>query len=217
MDRNKHLLRKRASSSREYQKRKASGLCVYEGCPTKPAVGRAHCPKHLTAMARNNRVRKKSRKAEGLCIQCGLGPQFWTVHCIICRQRVFRRKSPLPLGARRVLRVYREVEQKRELEQLRIQTRFAIRKLLATGRVTGNHAHALRLYAGLDHGGWRSNAQISKLMRISRERVRQLLYPSKVILTEMLEGKTPWPPLTTKLDLSEVQGDKRKVERRAIH
>jgi DNA-directed RNA polymerase sigma subunit (sigma70/sigma32) len=34
----------------------------------------------------------------------------------------------------------------------------------------------LRLYAGVDDGQWRNYAEVGRLMRISRERVRQLLY-----------------------------------------
>jgi len=73
-----------------------------------------------------------------------------------------------------------------------------MRALIATGIVTGDYARALSLYAGLDDGVWRSYGQVGTVMHISRERVRQLLYPSKVILTDMLSGDVPWRPLTRK-------------------
>jgi hypothetical protein len=195
-------LRKRASSRRQYAKRKAEGLCAYSGCRTLPEAGHVHCPRHLMLMARNNRARVLERKAKGLCIYCGERPQFWSVRCVICRQLFVRNKHSLPAGARRALRLYREAERKRELEQLQLQARFSIRKLLATGTIRGDYARALKLYTGLDDGAWRTYSQVAKVMHISKERVRQLLYPSKLILTEMLGGNTPWPPLSTKKPVS---------------
>jgi hypothetical protein len=193
---------KRAASRRQYAKRKARGVCAYGGCRMTPDAGHAHCPRHLVLMSRNNRARVLERKAKGLCIYCGERPQFWSVRCVICRQLFVRNKSALPAGARRALRLYREAERKRELEQLQLQARFAIRKLLATGTITGDYARALELYAGLDNGPWRTYAQVAKLMHISKERVRQLLYPSKIVLAEMLGGDVPWPPLTMKASLT---------------
>jgi hypothetical protein len=193
---------KRASSRRQYARRKAKGVCAYGGCRTRPRVGQVHCGRHLALMARNNRARVPERKAKGFCIYCGERPQFWSVRCGICRQLFVRDKSALPTGARRALRLYREAEAQREREQLQLQARFAIRKLLATGTISGDYARALKLYAGLDDGAWRTYSQVAELMKISKERVRQLLYPSKIILTEMLGGNAPWPPLTTKTSLT---------------
>jgi hypothetical protein len=193
---------KRASSRRQYAKRKAEGLCAYGGCRTKPDAGHVHCSRHLMLMSRNNRARVLERKAKGLCIYCGERPQFWSVRCVICRQLFVRDRHSLPTGARRALHLYREAERKREREQLQLQARFSIRKLLATGTISGDHARALKLYAGLDNGAWRTYSQVARLMRISKERVRQLLYPSKLILTETLGGNVPWPPLTTKSTLT---------------
>jgi len=193
---------KRASSRRQYAKRKSLGLCAYGGCQSKPNAPHVHCYAHLDSMARKNRRRTQRRKAEGLCIQCGVRPQFWSVRCVICRQLFIKRKDQLPAGMRRALRLYREAEEEREREQGEVQARFAIRKLLASGSVTGDYARALRLYAGLDHGAWRTYSQVAKLMHISKERVRQLLYPSKLVLTETLGGKAPWPPLTSKQSLT---------------
>jgi hypothetical protein len=96
------------------------------------------------------------------------------------------------------LRLYRKAERKFEIEQRQAQARCAIRKLLARRDLNGDHAKALRLYAGLDTDHWRTGVEVGKLMGISRERVRQLLYPSKVILAEMLGGNVPWKPLTPK-------------------
>ena len=189
---------KRASSKRQYQKRKARGQCAHRGCRTKPEGGHVHCSRHLKKMSQNNRGRVQERNARGLCIYCGARPQFWSVRCVICRQLFVRDKRSLPSGAKRALRLYREAEAQREHEQLQLEARFAIRKLLATGAVTGDYARALRLYAGLDDGAWLSYSQVAKVLKISKERVRQLLYPSKIVLTEMLGGEVPWPRVTTK-------------------
>ena len=201
MTHNKQRLQKRASSRRHYEKRKTAGECAYSGCSWKPDPKRVYCRKHLNRMARINRARNLKRKAESLCIRCGL-PQFWGVYCIMCRQLSRKSKSALPTGAKRALRLYRHAEQRRELEELQVRARFAIRKLLAEKTVTGDYARALRLYAGLDNGSWRSYPQVARVMHISSERVRQLLYPSKIVLAEMLED-VPWravisrPPRTS--------------------
>ena len=188
------LKRKRAASRREYETRKARSLCVYKGCLVSPETGHVHCRKHLDSMARHARARARERKAKGLCIYCGERPQFWSLRCAICRQLFITNKSALPSGAKRALRLYRDAERQHELERRQLHARFAIRKLLETGIVRGDYARALKFYAGLDEGSWRSYSQVAKLMKISKERVRQLLYPSKVILANMLGGETPWPP-----------------------
>jgi hypothetical protein len=96
------------------------------------------------------------------------------------------------------LRLYREAERLFELEQRQAHARFAIRKLLAAGEVTGDREKALRLYAGLDAGHWRTYQEVGRLMNLSKERVRQLLNPSKAILTRMLAGNVPWKSLIVK-------------------
>lgn len=189
---------KRDSSRRHYEKRKATGRCAYFGCRADAETGRRYCQRHLEEMSRNNRKRCKSRKEQGLCIYCGLRPQFWGVRCLVCRQRFNRDPRGLPLGARRALRLYREAERLFELEQLQTHARFAIRKFLAAGEVTGDREKVLRLYAGLDTGRWRTYQEVGRLMHLSKERVRQLLNPSKAVLTEMLDGNVPWKPPTVK-------------------
>ena len=57
-------------------------------------------------------------------------------------------KHPLPFGARRALRLYREAEHEREREQIEVEARHAVRKLLASGDINGDAAKALGLYAG---------------------------------------------------------------------
>jgi len=198
----KRAQQKRVRSRREYRKRKARGACGISGCRSKPAEGRMHCRKHLGNMAKANRERVRERKANGLCIYCGERPQFWGVRCVICRQFFVKHTHALPWGARRALRLYREAERKLEIERRQTQARFAIRKLLATQMIAGDYARALRLYAGLDTGAWRSYRQVARIMRISKERVRQLLYASKIIVTEMLHGDVPWPPLAIKQPVS---------------
>ena len=98
-------------------------------------------------------------------------------------------------GAKRALRLCRDAETKFELEILQAHARFGIRKLLASGEVNGNYAKALRLYAGLDTGRWRTYEQVGKLMHVSKERVRQLLKRSKIILANTLVDNTAWKPV----------------------
>lgn len=193
-------VRKRASSRRQYQKRKTVGLCAYFGCSAQPEADRRYCQKHLVRMSASNRNRCKARKDDGLCVYCGMRPQFWGVRCLVCRQRFNQDSRRLPFGARRALRLYRAAERLAELEQLQTHARFAIRKLLAMEDIKGEHARALRLYAGLDNGCWRTYQEVGRLMHLSKERVRQLLHPSKVILTKMLDGNVPWRPLSPEPD-----------------
>lgn len=185
----------RIKSRRNYEKRKAAGLCGYPGCPAAAPV-HSYCAKHLDAMAERHRRVLHQRKKEGLCTYCGTRPPFWGVYCIICRERFF--KNPLPLGARRALRLYRKAEQQFELELAQAQARFEIRKLLASGNITGDYAKALRLYAGtnVSRGSrWRTYQEVGQLMHLSTERVRQLLKPSKIIIADKLSNKVPWRPV----------------------
>jgi hypothetical protein len=149
-------------------------------------------------MSRRANERYEKRTNEALCIYCGLLPQFWGVRCVICRQ--LWAKHPLPFGARRALRLYREAESKREDEQVEVEARHAVRKLLAIGDVNGKHAKALRLYAGVDNGKWRTYAEVGKVMHISKERVRQLLVPPKITLALILGDRVPWRPMQENLE-----------------
>lgn len=190
-------LRKNSAASR-YEKRKAHGLCAYGNCPAAPAPGHMHCREHLRRMLQAQTVRCTVRKKNRLCIVCGVRVQFWGVRCIICRERSIKDPRALPHGARRALRLYREAERKMQIERRETEARFAVRKLLASGDINGDCGIALRLYAGLDNGRWRTGAEVAKLMHVSKERVRQLLYPPKVILTETLGASAPWKPLRIK-------------------
>src|SRR5438067_3046979 len=187
--------RKRAEARRQYQKRKTRGACAYFGCKKKPKIDRLYCHRHLANMAKQNRRRCKARKDQGLCIYCGIRPQFWGVRCIICRQ-IFT-KDILPFGARRALRLYREAERQFLLEQGQVEAKFAVRKLLAAEAVTGRQARVLRLYVGLDKGDWRTYEEVGKIMNITKERVRQLLYPSRVLLAKMLGDMTSRKSMST--------------------
>src|SRR5437667_5354003 len=141
-----YALKKVKSHKRQYEKRKAAGLCTCTGCREEPDVGYTHCPWHLQEMSQRNKKQYKKRIREGLCTYCGTRPGFWGVRCVICRQRFT--KHPLPYGARRALRLYREAEEKREREQIEVEARHAVRKLLASGDVNGKHANAFRPYSG---------------------------------------------------------------------
>ena len=159
------------SHQRQYQKRRANGLCTATGCPKKSAPGHAHCREHLRLMSRQNKKRYTARAREQLCVYCGERPGFWGVRCIICRQRFY--KDPLPYAARRALHSYQEIEKKRDIEHARVEARFQARKLLLTDQLTAAQAKALRLLVGDDT--WRTYDEVARLMRVSKQRVHQML------------------------------------------
>ena len=198
LTRNQRLGAKTKPAQIRYQKRKLSGMCVRNGCSSKRERDRLHCREHLDLMSTVQRQRSLSRKEKGLCVNCGVRLQFWGVRCVVCRQRYTKNAHPLPLGARRALKHFREAERKMEIEQRQIAARCVIRKLLATGDIVGDSATALRLYAGIDNGQWRNGVEVARLMHISKERVRQLLYPSKVVVGKTLGRTVPWKPLRIK-------------------
>lgn len=176
-----------------YSKRKAARLCTQGLCPEKTQEGHTHCKRHLLAMSRRAEERCNERIARGLCILCGKRPQFWGQKCIICR-RAFA-KDPLPRGARRALHIHREGEKRGSIERRQSEAREAALELLASKRVAGKCAQALRLYVGLDNGSWRTYREVGAVMKVSTERVRQLLLPSKLNLYARLSGRVPWVPL----------------------
>jgi hypothetical protein len=137
-------------------------------------------------MSRERKKEVRARKRQGMCVDCGEQPQFWGIRCLICRQRFKKGAKALPAGATRALRLYRDAEHQLTIELRQANARFEIRKLLATGDLAADLEKALRLYAGLDDGHWRNYAEVGRLMRISRERVRQLLYPYRTVLTKTL-------------------------------
>jgi hypothetical protein len=145
---------------------------------------------HLDEMSQRNKEQYQKRMRESRCIYCGERPPFWGVRCVICRQRFS--KDPLPCGARRALRLYRQAEKQYKAEQSQIEARFAIRKLLARGDINGKRAEALRWCTGVDDGKWRTYNEVAQLMNISKERVRQLLLPSKITLARILGHNVPW-------------------------
>src|SRR6266404_2791148 len=118
-------------SRRQYDKRRAIGLCSYGGCRANAELGHMYCQTHLGKMSEGSKKRYDKRVKRGLCIYCGLRPSFWGVRCVICRQGFA--KHPLPFGARRALRLYREAEKQYEAERIQAEARFAVRKLLASG------------------------------------------------------------------------------------
>src|SRR6266852_1343056 len=126
-----YALQKVQPHKRQYEKRKAAGLCTSTGCAERPSIGHTHCQKHLQVMSKHNKEQYQKRMREGLCIYCGTRPGFWGVGCVICRQRFT--KHPLPYGARRALRLYCEAEDKRKREQIEVEARHAVRRLLASG------------------------------------------------------------------------------------
>src|SRR5260370_27063754 len=181
------------SSKATYEKRKANRLCAYGGCVAKSTRGHTRCRKHLQEMSNRNKEQYKRRMRAGLCTYCGMRPGFWGVRCVVCRQRFV--KNPLPFGARKALRLYREAESKRARERIQVEARHAVRKLLASGDTNGKNAKALRLYAGIDSGEGRTDKQGGQVMKIKKERVRQLLLPSKINFTPLLCDNFPWKPI----------------------
>jgi hypothetical protein len=173
------------SWERQYQK-VAHGHCAYFSCSAQAVEGHRHCHNHLVRMSRERKKEVQARKRQGMCVDCGEYPQFWGIRCLLCRQRFTKRAKALPSGATRALRLYRDAERKLAIELCQANARFEIRKLLATGDIPGDQEKALRLYAGVDDGHWRNYAEVGRLMRISRERVRQLLYPYRAVLIETL-------------------------------
>ncbi len=188
--------RQRSKARHQYEKRKSVGLCAYFGCAASAATTHRYCRPHLAKMSESNQRRSQSRKERGLCVSCGRRPQFWGVRCLVCRELFGKNGHPLPLGARRALKLYRNAELQFEIEQRQAHARFAIRKLLADETIRGNRARALYLYAGLDTGSWRTYGEVARVMNLSHERVRQLLYNSKLIVSRMLNDGVPWKPLT---------------------
>jgi uncharacterized protein YdbL (DUF1318 family) len=175
----------------QYLKRKATGRCTATGCPDKAELAHTHCRKHLRRMAKQHKTRYQSRAKEAVCIYCGERPQFWGVRCLICRQRFA--KNRLPSGALRALRAYRAAEHQRDLELAQVEARFAARKLLIVGDVTGASAEALRLHMGIDDGRSLTYEQVAKRMGISKQRVGQLLQLAKAKLTAILQCEAPPP------------------------
>jgi DNA-directed RNA polymerase sigma subunit (sigma70/sigma32) len=72
------------------------------------------------------------------------------------------------------------------LEQIQGDARAASIDLLDSKKVRGNRAEALRLYAGVDSGKWRTYKEVGTRMKLCVERVRQLLLPSKLMLARTL-------------------------------
>lgn len=179
-----------------YVKRREASLCTYGNCTELPQEGRSQCPMHLQRMRSSERERRNGRIAKGLCSRCGELPKFWGLNCVLCRQMVAA--DPLPAGARKALRLYR-IEQAKQLQRsIEDDTRAAVNDLLSKGTVCGKYAEALRLYVGLDTHEWRTYEQVGKIMRLTKERVRQLLLPSKIILSVQLSGRVPWPTKPSK-------------------
>jgi hypothetical protein len=141
-------------------------------------------------MCKSNKERYVQRIQAAVCIYCGTRPPFWGVRCIICRQ-IFA-KDPLPFGARRALRLYRAAEKQSEVEHVQTEARRAVRKLLARGEIKGQRAEALRLYAGLDSGQWRTCVEVGKIMNTSKQNVHHLLLSSKATLANILGDGVPW-------------------------
>jgi DNA-directed RNA polymerase sigma subunit (sigma70/sigma32) len=102
----------------------------------------------------------------------------------------------LPRSALKAIRLHRKAEAQRETNQLKERAREAARAFLASGKVPARAGQALRLYVGLDGHQWRTYQQIAELMKVSREGVRRLLLPSKIVLEVELAGKVPWRRIT---------------------
>lgn len=87
--------------------------------------------------------------------------------------------------------MYRELEAVSLLAAKRERIRVAGLKLLASDKLKVREAEALVLYLGLEENKWRTHGEVARLMKISSERVRQLLEPSKAALASSLYGNCP--------------------------
>ena len=173
-----------------YQKRKEAGLCCYGTCTSQTTADHTLCQSHLSRMSRQKLTIYEYRKNQKRCRTCGVRPQFWGMRCIICRELVT--KNPLPRGARRALREYRKLESRKVQNEARERFRNAARELIAGGSLKVKEQEALRYYLGLNDNEWRTHQQVADLMNVSAERVRQLLLPSKKLLSMLVGTTTPW-------------------------
>lgn len=164
--------------------------CSYGTCRLKAEPGRKRCKRHLRQISQNVRARYKKNIDEALCTYCGIRPQFWSTRCVICRQKVS--KSLLPSGARRALRLYREAEALQESEEIQREARVAASNLIASGSLSDRQAQALCLYAGVEDQRWRTYEEVGAVMNLTRERIRQILLPSKLALSMVLGERVPW-------------------------
>ena len=195
--------RNRLASRRNYQKRKAANLCVYSsGCFAKPQTGHSYCPQHLGRISHSRKEVERKRKKLGLCTYCGLRPQFWGVRCVVCRLQVF--DDPLPFGARKALRIYRQAEKQFQIDQLQSRARFAVRKLLLIEDIRKLEEKALRLLVGLDDGQWRSYAEVGQRMNVTKQRVHRLVAPYSTTIFRLLNEDEPMPEPIADLRFSDV-------------
>jgi hypothetical protein len=54
--------------------------------------------------------------------------------------------------------------------------------------------------SGFDNNRWRTDEEVGDMMNLTRERVRQLLLPSKLALSRALAGTVPWRALNRKIE-----------------
>jgi hypothetical protein len=163
------------------RERRLAGLCGHGHCPRKAQEGHIYCREHLARMRERANERRNERIAQGVCISCGERPQFWGRRCAICRHAVA--KNPLPNGARRALKESRNLEQQRKKQLVQ----FAVMELIASGRVKGKEAEALRLYFGIDFREFRSYREVGQLMNLSHERIRQLIMRLKLLFRKEID------------------------------
>jgi len=104
-------------------------------------------------------------------------------------------KEAFDREAKRALRLHRKAEARRLPDQIENDARAAVLELLSSNGLRGRQAEALRLYAGIDNGKWRTYDEVGHLMNLSKERVRQLLRPAKLTLSLTLSDRVPWRPL----------------------
>jgi DNA-binding XRE family transcriptional regulator len=101
--------------------------------------------------------------------------------------------DPLPRAAKLALRKYRLQETRRVEVECRHNLRVAAREMIAQGHLNPREKEALVLALGLEDNDWRTHKQVAELMHLSVERVRQLLLPSRVALSEALKERFTWP------------------------
>ena len=172
----------------KYASRRERGLCGYGVCGAPAEPGRSKCKKHLKLISAKAGEKRAERIDHGLCTACGIRPKFWGRKCMVCRQR--STTDQLPKEARRAVRLFLDEEVKRREKSRDVKLRASAKQLLASLNLGDREQRAIALYLGLDGKRRRTYQQVGKLMRISPERVRQLILPAKLILDGSL-GAAP--------------------------
>lgn len=147
--------------------RKEQGLCTWGACYGEVKKPHALCAAHRRELVIRNTAMRNLRKKKDLCILCGKEPQWWTLHCLLCRFRNGHDyEFTLPDGARTALREYRRKE---KIEARRAQATLAV-EWTADERTR----KIFTMRHGLSDGVDRTLEEIGAVFNVTRERIRQI-------------------------------------------